>query len=355
MLLTMLSLAVAAEAPLFELVPVPPEYAAVPMATPTPAPHAKRRAQRRVPPPPIQVPGPPTQAYNPPVPYPAVQPPPRPSPLPPAPSESARPVAPARPHGSPTDWVTNDDYPSAALRAEESGTVGFRLTIDETGKVSACEVTSSSGSQILDGTTCALFQRRGRFWPARDEAGNPVISSYSNRLRWEIPEEPRVPLTSWAAVLRFTIGADSQLSSCSYQGYEAPDLTERSPCVAISETPALKLRKLRGRSKGPVTIVVRFDHLVEGMAMPRVPALAAKFKPIASWDGHYTVNRFGGRVGCEGQIDTFDAPMPIVSCLSYSTYERQETERRVTTTLSFFTDGDPAVAAGATGLSALAE
>ena len=55
------------------------------------------------------------------------------------------------------------------------------------GRITSCDVTASSGHADLDAETCKLIQRRGRFNPGKDRAGNPVGGSYSNRIRWQIP------------------------------------------------------------------------------------------------------------------------------------------------------------------------
>ena len=83
--------------------------------------------------------------------------------------------------------MTNDDYPSAAVLTGQSGVVGFTLKVDASGKVTACVVDSSSGSSLLDTTTCALMRKRATFVPARDEKGRAVAGSFSARWRWENP------------------------------------------------------------------------------------------------------------------------------------------------------------------------
>ena len=65
------------------------------------------------------------------------------------------------------------DYPASALRAEQEGTVGFELEIDETGRVTACRITRSSGFSSLDANTCRVTYRR-KFRPALDASGKPV-------------------------------------------------------------------------------------------------------------------------------------------------------------------------------------
>ena len=110
--------------------------------------------------------------------------PPRP-PAPPPP----RVVEPARARANLASYVSNDDYPDAAIRNEESGTTGFRLDVGPDGRVSNCTVTSSSGSSSLDSTTCRLMRSRARFTPATNSSGAKVSDSVSGRIRWVLPAD----------------------------------------------------------------------------------------------------------------------------------------------------------------------
>lgn len=89
--------------------------------------------------------------------------------------------------GNRTAWFTNDDYPAAAIRAEEEGVVGVTLAIGTNGRVTDCQVTKSSGSGALDQATCRLYRSRGKFTAARDATGAPVTATYSDRVRWQLP------------------------------------------------------------------------------------------------------------------------------------------------------------------------
>lgn len=109
--------------------------------------------------------------------------PPPPAPAPPALSRRAR------PRFALPSLVSSDDYPVAALRADEEGTVGFSLSVGADGLVSGCTVTASSGSVSLDGTTCRILRARASFEPALDLAGRPAPDSYSARIRWNIEDE----------------------------------------------------------------------------------------------------------------------------------------------------------------------
>jgi protein TonB len=92
------------------------------------------------------------------------------------------------PKGNPANWATTNDYPTRALREEREGTTSFRVTVGPDGRVTGCSVTSSSGSPDLDEATCSNVTRRARFNPATDGEGQPTSGSYSNRVRWVIPE-----------------------------------------------------------------------------------------------------------------------------------------------------------------------
>ena len=93
-----------------------------------------------------------------------------------------------KPQGNPGRWVTNDDYPDAALRNEEQGRTAFRLDVGADGRPTACSVTASSGSRVLDGAACKLLMRRARFVAGRDGDGVAVGGSYANSFNWKIPE-----------------------------------------------------------------------------------------------------------------------------------------------------------------------
>lgn len=112
----------------------------------------------------------------------------------------AVPVAPrsptdAKPTASVASLISDEDYPASAVRANEQGRTGFRLTISTTGRVSNCVVTNSSGSAMLDSTTCRILRMRARFTPARDVKGEPVEGFYEGAITWSLSQlEPAAPL-----------------------------------------------------------------------------------------------------------------------------------------------------------------
>ena len=94
----------------------------------------------------------------------------------------------AAPANFPAAWVTNQDYPSAALVARQEGEVRFLVTVGTDGSVAECRIVKSSGSDSLDNGTCSLIRRRAKFEPARDEKGMAVTGYYLSRVAWRVPQ-----------------------------------------------------------------------------------------------------------------------------------------------------------------------
>lgn len=157
--------------------PPPPE--APKQETPPPLVAPPPIVRTNVPPPPmVTIPRPPPM----PPPITVVPPPPAPPPAPP------RTVEPARARANLASYVSDSDYPASALRNEEQGTTGFRLTVGPNGRVTDCTITSSSGSSALDQATCRIMRSRARFTPARDNTGQPTSDTVTNRITWRISQ-----------------------------------------------------------------------------------------------------------------------------------------------------------------------
>ena len=105
----------------------------------------------------------------------------RPAPPPPPPVKT---VPPRSAVGDLQGLFRGDDYPLSAIERDEQGSVIVRLTIGTNGRVSGCNVTSSSGSRTLDNATCQILQSRAKFTPARDNRGNLTTDTVSQRIRW---------------------------------------------------------------------------------------------------------------------------------------------------------------------------
>jgi protein TonB len=89
--------------------------------------------------------------------------------VPPAPAADLTRGAAAR--GDVGSWFPRSEYPAASLRAGSEGRVVVAVQVSPTGRATSCEVLTGSGDAALDGATCRLAIRNGRFEPARDAQG----------------------------------------------------------------------------------------------------------------------------------------------------------------------------------------
>ena len=93
---------------------------------------------------------------------------------------------PALPEQTLPSLFSDADYPTVAIRNHEQGAVGFRLEVGADGRAAGCSVASSSGSPILDSTTCRLLVERARFRPARDAQGKATTDRFTGRIVWRL-------------------------------------------------------------------------------------------------------------------------------------------------------------------------
>ena len=89
--------------------------------------------------------------------------------------------------------LRDSDYPAGLGEAGIQGTVGVIYTVLANGRVTNCRVRSSSGSRLLDQTTCQLIEQRFVFEPSRDGRGRPVDSQIVENHSWIVEDEPEEP------------------------------------------------------------------------------------------------------------------------------------------------------------------
>lgn len=89
--------------------------------------------------------------------------------------------------------IGNRDYPRGLGEAGIGGTVSVIYTVETDGRATHCRITSSSGNDILDDTTCRLIEERFRFNPSHDRAGRPVRSHIVQDHVWETQDEEPEP------------------------------------------------------------------------------------------------------------------------------------------------------------------
>lgn len=236
------------------------------------------------PPPPVYIPRPPAPA---PYPYP-VPAPPAPPPPPPPPSWSAA-RGPVIRSGS----ISNDDYPAAAIRLGEEGMVTVRMTVGVGGRVTGCTIVASSGSSILDSTTCSLLTRRFRFAPARDYRGRPAVGYVTQRVVWRLPEDvvpaPFVP--GYVAVsIPFVTGGCGQAAS-------TPELLPIAPDLCAEAFPTAERAGGRGAG-GPALAVLTISD--SGPRPPPRPDVRGtlRYREEASFEVHGT----GAALACRQTV-----------------------------------------------------
>ncbi|MCR2834373.1 energy transducer TonB [Parerythrobacter lacustris] len=91
------------------------------------------------------------------------------------------------PENSPGGWIRSSDYPRELLYGGYQGIVQFRLSVDTTGKATACHIQNSTRPEGFDKIVCEKIMKRARFEPALDKDGRPIASFYRNTVRFLIP------------------------------------------------------------------------------------------------------------------------------------------------------------------------
>lgn len=96
----------------------------------------------------------------------------------------------ATPIGNPADWFPAEAYPPEARAAGIQGRTAFKLELDPQGRITECDIATSSGSPLLDSTTCALLVTNARFKPAHDASGRPVSGVWQSAMVWQLAAAP---------------------------------------------------------------------------------------------------------------------------------------------------------------------
>ncbi len=103
------------------------------------------------------------------------------------PAEKTVIVTPAKALPNSADWISYDDYPAEALQNSQQGAVMILWSIGVDGRVANCIPVITSGAPLLDRAACNAITRRGRYQPALDKDGKPVISHNTRRVIWHLP------------------------------------------------------------------------------------------------------------------------------------------------------------------------
>ena len=79
------------------------------------------------------------------------------------------------------------NYPAESLQRGEQGRVGFQLTFEADGSLTACAITQSSGFAALDNGTCDMLAQSAKIEPARDTEGRRVSAVRTGYIDWKLP------------------------------------------------------------------------------------------------------------------------------------------------------------------------
>jgi TonB family protein len=145
--------------------------------------------------------------------------------------------SPARARANLPSLFSDEDYPPEAVRNHEEGPVGFHLEIGKDGVPTSCSVTGSSGSAVLDSTTCRLLMERARFEPARDAQGRPATDTYSGRIIWRLPEDEPPSTRFQAAFTLWTMCLSGEAAKLALGDLPSDEIVRRSfaPCEALED------------------------------------------------------------------------------------------------------------------------
>lgn len=204
---------------------------------------------------------------------------------------------PGTPADNPGAWVTNADYPAAAMREEREGVVRFRLIYDEQGLPTSCEITTSSGHADLDATTCRLVQQRARFKPGRDAAGKAAGGSYRNSIRWQIPKGG-AGSRDWPLLLSTSADQNWPRSASPGPAFRAMKIADHYPASALEagEQGIVGLEIRVDAAGKPTTCTVTKSSGFKALDDATCPLVTSKgdFTPALDQEGKPTMGRYAG-------------------------------------------------------------
>jgi len=177
-----------------------------------------------------------------------------------------------------TSWFSADDYPAEAVKNGTEGDVAFEVDVDPQGMPVACRITASSGSALLDRTTCDILLKRGRFKPAMAH-GKPVAGHYAETARWRLEGMPGAT----------AIDPASWFSADDYPMEAAKEGVEGTATFEVDVDPEGKPTACRiTRSSGSPALDKRTCEVVlkKGRFLPATSggkAVAGRYSRTASW------------------------------------------------------------------------
>lgn len=218
---------------------------------------------------------------------------------PPVPPHADR-AGPAALPTNPGDWVRPEDYPPIALRLDMAGVTEFAISIDAAGAPAACEITHSSGFDVLDRATCRALMARARFRPARNSKGEPVASIWRSRSRWTLPDDRGQDVVEGAGRADFMVDAEGGLQSCKGEaGVLGQRMSTDDFCGPVERLSAPTRLAMRGsEAVAPVEMRVELANAFSEAARDIVLAPTSGYELRSLMVVRVTVDRAGKSVSC---------------------------------------------------------
>lgn len=182
--------------------------------------------------------------------------------------------------GNSAMWVTTEDYPFEALRADMEGMTAVQLSVSPKGEPAGCTVTVSSGHKLLDDTTCNLLLLRARFEPAKDRMGRAIGATYSRRVRWQMPkddEEGRMrvpPPQPYSITYEYDVAETGLAENCRVV-WSAGMPAGLDPCEPVANVRYEPFRDEAGQLVRK-RVTYRHSMTVEGVSADKLPPPSSK-------------------------------------------------------------------------------
>ena len=129
--------------------------------------------------------------------------------------------------------ISDEDYPPEAIRANAEGTAVASFDIAVSGRVTACRITQSSGSQVLDDRTCEIIMQRFVYQPAR--AGRQIVPETKvQRVRWAMPGGKTLPVAPsgpYGVTLAFDSDETGAIERCTVLEQKWAYPSQVDPCA----------------------------------------------------------------------------------------------------------------------------
>jgi TonB family protein len=202
------------------------------------------------------------------------------------------------PIGSPADWVRPEDYPRDAARLGMEGRTAFRLTVDAKGKPVRCDITESSGFDILDTATCERLMANARFAALRGKRGAPKEDAFVSAVVWNLLDSE--PMTERIDATLLSIDQTGKVASCRYVRHFPVDSAAPPTCEFPPESFPVPLGlELRGNFQGPIADIelhraTVFSQELRERALAPMPG----YEQRSLLAHRFTVNREGRLESC---------------------------------------------------------